>query len=109
MSVRKLFNALTQQEEDATLVVDKNNEIVATFADGSFVKFPAGLDKKGFEELIKVHKTTNEGQEVVTEEQEAAEAAERAASEALIGETPGNTMPEGDKTDAPDSDTEEPA
>lgn len=90
-NTRPLFNARTQQLENATLSVDANNEIVATFADGSFVKFPAGLSKEQFETAIAEHQKSNEGQEVITPELEAQRAAQRAASEALIG----NTMPEG--------------
>jgi len=85
MPTREIFNALTQQLEDAELTVDHNNEIVATFKDGSFLKFPAGLTKDDFEEQIRLHQVHNEGQEVITPEVEAAKAAERAASLALIG------------------------
>lgn len=86
-----LFNANTQLEEEAETYVDHNNEIVATFADGSFVKFPAGLDKPTFESLIEEHKVANEGKEIITEEVEAEAQNQRANSEALIE----------DKTNAP--------
>ena len=49
---RQIFNAITQQVEEATMTVDHNNEIIATFADGNFVKFPAGLTKEQFEQRI---------------------------------------------------------
>lgn len=91
MATKQIFNAKTQQVEAATLEVDSNNEVVATFADGSFVKFPAGLSQTEFEALIADHEAANTGHEVITPEMEAAAAAARAASEALIG----NTMPEG--------------
>lgn len=101
MATRTIFNAATQQVEDAELTVDQNNEIVATFTDGNFIKFPAGLTSEEFEAQIAAHQSANEGQVVITAEMEAAEAAERQASEALIN---GNTMPEGDKTNAPTSE-----
>jgi hypothetical protein len=98
MPTRQIFNATTQQVEEAELSVDQNNEIVATFADGNFVKFPAGMTAEEFEKQIALVQAHNEGQEIVTPEMEAAKEAERAASLALIN---GNTMPEGDKTNAP--------
>jgi hypothetical protein len=92
-----LFNAKTQQDEETEAYVDHNNEIVATFADGSFVKFPAGLDKETLDTLIVEHKTANEGQEVITEEMETEAQNQRANSEALIE----------DKTNAPTPDVTE--
>lgn len=91
MATRKIFNARTQEVEDATLTVDDNNEIVATFEDKGFVKFPAGLAEPQFKKLIEEHKTHNEGQEVITPEMEAAKVRERAASLALIGDENANT------------------
>lgn len=117
MAVRKLFNTRTQQVEDAVLTVDPNNEIVATFEDGGIIKFPAGLTKDQFEELIAQHQAANEGQEIITAEMEAQKEAERAASLALIGETPqeaqapvndGNTMPESEQYNATPQETEQP-
>jgi len=93
----QIFNARTQEIEDAEMSVDDNNEIVATFADGGFVKFPAGLSEKDFEELIGLHQEHNEGQEVITPEMEAETARLRAASQALIGGEP----------DAPSNDDED--
>lgn len=96
MSTRKLFNSLTQQAEDAEFIVDGNNEIVATFKDGGFVKFPAGLTPKQFDEAIKAHEVSNTGQEIITEEMVAEQTALRNNSLALIGEdkTSGDTTPE---------------
>lgn len=87
MATRELFNSRTQQVEEATLTVDKNNEIVATFEDGGFIKFPAGLSKEEFEELIELHQEENEGQKVITKEILEEQAAERQASLDLIGDT----------------------
>lgn len=104
MATKELFNARTQQIEEAELTVDKNNEIVATFEDGGFIKFPAGMTKAEFTKALKLHEKHNVGQEPVDPEEEAAREAERLNSLKLIGET-GNTMPEGDKTNVPtDSD-----
>lgn len=86
MPTRQIFNARTQSVEDAELSVDeKSHEILATFADESFVKFPPGLDADTFSALIAAHFADNKGQRVITPEQEAAEAAEYKASLALIG------------------------
>jgi len=87
MPTREIFNANTQQVEPAELTVDHNNDIVATFQDGSFLKFPAGLDRQQFEDQINLVQVHNQGQEVITPEYEAAKEAERAASLALIGDT----------------------
>lgn len=84
MPTRKLFNTKTQTVEDAELTVDANSEIVATFSDGNFIKFPAGLSKKDFENLIVLHQKHNEGQVIITPEMEAAQVAAKANSEALI-------------------------
>lgn len=86
MPTRTLFNARTQQDEDADFSVDHNNEIVGRFADGGIKKFPAGLNAEQFEELIARHKEANTGQVVITEELLAEQAAARNASLALIGE-----------------------
>lgn len=99
MPQRDIFNPSTQAVEPADLVVDANNEIVATFANGHFLKFPAGLDETQFSDQIAVVETANSDQIIITPEMEAANEAARAASEALIGVS----APEGDQTnDAPD-------
>ncbi len=99
MATRQIFNANTQQVEDAELAVDSNNEIIATFADGSFLKFPAGLDEGEFAAQIVAVQEANQGQEIITPEMEAQRAQQRAASEALINNS-GNTMPEGQQSNA---------
>lgn len=126
MSTMQIFNARSQQVEDAEMSVDANNEIVATFQDGGFIKFPAGLTKDEFDALIVKHEEDNKGQEIITPEMEAEKVAERAASLELIGETetpteeatdvttaaedanlaaesqqPDNTMSSGDTTNVP--------
>ncbi len=125
MPKREIFNATTQQVELAELSVDKNNEIVATFEDGSFLKFPAGLTSEEFAAQIAAVQVHNEGQEVITPEMEAAKDAEREASLALIGAEPeqsssidqapaaeseptnnANTMAPEDKTNATDREFE---
>lgn len=87
MSKRDIFNTRTQQVEEAELTVDANNEIVATFEDGGIVKFPAGVGKAELAQLIKQHQDANEGQEIITPEQEAEREAERNKALEVIGET----------------------
>lgn len=94
----QIFNAKTQQLEDVTFSADKNNEIVATFPDGHFLKFPAGTTEEQALELIEAHRVANEGQEIITPEMEAAAEAERQATDDVVAKLNGNTMPEGDKT-----------
>lgn len=84
MAKQDLFNANTQQVEKAEFEVDQNNEIVATFKDGTFVKFPAGLSKAEFTKLKARHQSDNEGKEVLTEEVLAAQDKDRLNSEKLI-------------------------
>jgi hypothetical protein len=88
----QVFNAITQQLEDVEWSVDHNNEILATFADGHFYKFPAGLSKDELEVLVDAHKA-NEGQEVITPEIEAAQEAEKAEAVALVDELNGVEAP----------------
>jgi hypothetical protein len=106
---RKIFNATSQQVEDAELSVDDNNEIIATFADNSFLKFPAGLTAAQFDAQISAIQKSNVGKQVITPETEAALAKERANSLALIGAAPespaeptnGDTTPEDNQTNDP--------
>lgn len=93
----QIFNARTQQVEEATMSVDGNNDIVATFADETIVKFPAGLDQAQLDELIAEHQEANEGQVIITPEMEAEVAAQREASLKLIGDT----TPESQSNDSP--------
>ena len=110
MANGKLFNARTQQVEEATFYVDKNNEIVAQFADGSHVKFPAGLTKQELQSLIVEHEKANSGQVVITPEMEAAQAAERKQSLDLIGATEEtNVVPEAPIEPATPQPTNQPA
>lgn len=62
MKTKKVFNARTQQIEDATVTVDNNGEFVFTFADGGFFKLPGTLDKDGITEALKAHEKANKGQ-----------------------------------------------
>lgn len=107
MPTRELFNAKSQQVEEAQLTVDFNNEIVATFEDGGIIKFPASLTDTEFEKLITLHQKRNIGQEVITDEMLELQAEERANSLALIGadedQTNDNTMSDEDKTNDSDS------
>lgn len=98
---REIFNAKTQKVEEAQLYVDNNNEIVATFEDGSFVKFPIGMTAKEFESAIAAHQEANHGQEVVTPEIEAQRVKDRAASEALINGSTEDTTSGEDQSNEP--------
>src|SRR3954462_2723955 len=102
----EVFNAKTQQLEEVEFSVDKNNEILATFPDGHFLKFPAGSTEAEVKDLLEAHHASNEGQEVITPEQEAEMQAQREASEAVAAKLNGNTMPSEDKTHAPTDDTD---
>lgn len=59
MPTRRLFNPATQRDEAAECYVDNAGEIIATFADGGFVKFPASLSGAQFDDLIRRHKEAN--------------------------------------------------
>lgn len=97
----QVFNAKSQQLEDVVWSVDANNEIVCTFADGHFYKFPGGLTQEELKAQVDALQASNEGQEIITPEMEAAAAEERAANEELVNSLNGNTMPAGDQTNAP--------
>lgn len=87
MATRNVYNATTQQIEEATLTVDDNNEIVATFENGHFAKFPAGLTQQQFDEaVVALDNEDNHQQEIITPEMEAEKEAERNNSLTLIGE-----------------------
>lgn len=90
----QVFNARTQQLEDVTWHVEDNRELVATFADGSIVKFPAGTTEVELSLLVTKHAESNQGQEIITPEQEAAYAAERKSADDLVAKLNGNTMPQ---------------
>lgn len=106
----KVFNARTQKIEEPVWTKDTNGELVATFEDDTFVKFPANIDREELELLLIAHQEANEGQEVITEGMVEAEARAQAEDESFLnGLNTGNTMPESDKTDAstePDKPTE---
>jgi hypothetical protein len=60
MPSRQIFNARTQRCEDADLSIGRNSEVIATFADGTFVKFPARLNSDQFTALIERHQQAND-------------------------------------------------
>lgn len=62
---KSIFNARLQRETIHTLVVDGNNEIVATCQEtGHQLKFP-NVSEEAFNALVEAHKTNNEGQVVI--------------------------------------------
>lgn len=99
----QVFNAKTQQVEDVKWSVDANNEVVATFADGTFLKFPSGTNENDLKAAVEAHQAANEGQEVITPEQEAAAAEQRQANEDLVAKLNGDTTPEGEQSNATES------
>lgn len=99
----QVFNAKTQQLEDVTWKADDNNELVATFADGTFLKFPAGTTEEDLQRFADEHHAANEGQEVITPEMEAEREAQRQANEALVAKLNGDTTPEGEQSNAEQS------
>lgn len=96
----QVFNARTQQDEDVVWGLTIHHELIATFKDGGFVKFPAGTDEEGLKKLVVAHKEANQGQEVVTDDQ----LAEQSEAEEFVNKLNGGT-PKGDKTDAPTDET----
>lgn len=80
----QVFNATSQQDEDVTWSVDSNNEIVATFADGHFIKFPAGITQADLTAACEALKEASQNQEVVTPEMEAEQQAQAEASQNLV-------------------------
>ncbi len=77
------FNTQTQQDEEVEWSSDANNEIVATFENGDFVKFPA-VKKKELAKLVEAHQEANEGKEVITKEVLAQQAKAKAQVEEAI-------------------------
>lgn len=91
----QVFNAATQQLEDVTWTADKEGDLIATFEDGTFLKFPAGLSKEELQSQVDTVEEVNEGQEVITPEMEAKKAEDLANSEALVNELNGvDNVPE---------------
>lgn len=101
----QVFNTRTQQEENVVWSTDKANDLIATFEDETFVKFPAGLTLEEVQEFVNKHRDANEAQEVITPEMEAEMAEQQEANEKLLEQLNGNTMPEGDTTNASQDDT----
>jgi hypothetical protein len=64
--VKTIFCANEQKETPHVLSASGDGEIVATCDCGRFLKFPKGIDKATFDDLVAKHKTSNEGQ--VTQE-----------------------------------------
>lgn len=85
----EVFNAKTQALETPAWHVDDNGELVCTFSDGHFYKFPGTITKDELAEQVAAMQTSNEGQEIITPEMEEAKAAARASAEALAAEMNG--------------------
>lgn len=85
----QVFHARTQKHEDVVWSTDQNDELLCTFADGHFKKFPAGITTDELTKLLALHEESERGQEVITEEVLAKRAAVKAANEALLAELNG--------------------
>lgn len=86
MATRKVYNTSTQKVEDAELSVE-NREIVVTFKNGHFLKYPANIDAADFGKQLDALETAHAEQEIITPEVLAAQEAELANAYELIGET----------------------
>lgn len=81
MKTLTAFNVATQQDELATASVDKNNEFVFTFEDGSFIKMPSSFGKDDIMDFLAKHKQDNQGQ-VSADQMER----QKSANEAVLDE-----------------------
>lgn len=71
MATIALYNVKAGKEVEYELHADRNREIVATYED-SVVKFPGGLSKEDFLQLVAEHNNVNKELVVVDLEAEAA-------------------------------------
>lgn len=86
----QVFNATTQKAETPNWEVDANGELVATFKDGSFLKFPSGTSEADLKKQLNEHEKQNKGQEVITPEMEAKNQADREVAEKLADKLNGS-------------------
>lgn len=87
-----IFNAELQQETEHELVVDQNNEILATCLEtGRFLKFP-NVPEVVFDEYVAEHKAHNEGQ-VNIEELFEGELVEAEVTDSLVDESVNELVP----------------
>lgn len=95
----QVFNPKSQKHQNVEWAVDANGEIVCTFPDGHFLKFPAGTSQGELNRLVKKHEKVNKGQEVITPEMEAEREAAREKSEALVSSLNEDTTSESQSND----------
>lgn len=87
--LKKIFNTNSGKVEDANLTIDRNGEVVATFKDGSFLKFPAGLTTKEFDKLITEHEKQNKDQIPVAKlEEQLSELADKTVEDEFVLDEP---------------------
>jgi hypothetical protein len=110
MPTKLVFNAATQQVEEAELSVDNNGEILVTFADGGFIKLAAGETIERYQELLDLHQVDNLGQISVAKQDALIQAladfntpTELAAAETAIGQPAPTDAAPTDPTPAPDA------
>lgn len=104
----QVFNPKSQKNQNVKWTVDANGEIVCTFPDGHFLKFPAGTSQGELNRLVKKHEKVNKGQEIITPEMEAEREANREKAEALVSSlnedtTSGSQSNDEESTDNPDN------
>lgn len=58
---KNIFCAQDQEVTAHTLTVGKQNEIIATCGCGRALKFPAGMSRAQFDDLVAKHETANRG------------------------------------------------
>lgn len=102
----EVFNAKTQETQEPTWSVDQNGELVCTFEDGHFLKFPGDTTEAQLKRLVMEHQKQADGQEVITPELEAQRAKDLEKVTSLVDKLNGGT-PKGSKTNAPTQDTQE--
>lgn len=96
----KVFNARAHEEQEVEWSVDQNGELVATFEDNHFLKFPGDITEGELNKYLKEHNEAHQDQEVITPEVEAQRSKELEKVTKLADKLNGGT-PKGDKTNAP--------
>lgn len=85
----QVFHTGNQKVEDVVWSVDQNNDFLATFEDGTFLKFPAGATQEELLEQVAEHEVQNLGKQPITAEFLAEQAAINEKNEAVLAELNG--------------------
>lgn len=106
----QVFNAQTQQMEDVVWSVDAATELVATFADGHFYKFPNDITIEDLQTQVDKIRSDNEGQQVITPEMEQAKTDNEERLQALADELNQENAPQSSQDhNADETSTDTPA